>query len=151
MNLFSESKYCWNYNWEKLYKRLGIFKQQKHLKTSQNVYRLARGNDSQYRVKGQMMLATTKLQHQSASWEPLALIHTFQTFYCCNFQKLWGKKNSTTIVMEQCQKVFQCPFSSKNHFQRNISDGMISSKIELVVPATIKPNHLNFDCEKNWS
>jgi len=44
----------------------------------------------QYTVKGQMMLAKkTTLQHQSASWVPLALI---QTFYCCNFQKLWEKR-----------------------------------------------------------
>jgi len=53
MNLFSESKYCWNYNWEKLYKRLGVFKQPKHLKTSQNVYWLARTNDRKVAIHSQ--------------------------------------------------------------------------------------------------
>ena len=125
MNLFSESKYCWNYNWEKLYKRLWIFKQQKHLKTSQNVRLLARGNGSKGPIHSQRTddaCKKTTLEHQSASWVLLPLI---QTLYCCNFQKLLQK---TTLQ--------RLPWNNVNRFSNvhsppagNISKEIIPSKI----------------------
>jgi len=109
MNLFSESKYCWNYNWEKLYKRLS---------NNKNIWK---HHKMYIGWQGRMVLAAKELQHQlctfgfNSHFSNLSLLQLFKIVWK---KELYNDCHGTMSKGFPMSILQQEPFPKK-YFERN--------------------------------